>query len=206
MKRLNSILLIMISFLVGIIEEKRENILELDVNGVGFEVNVSSNTLGSLPMQGNNVKIYTYMAVREDDISLYGFSSLEEKDLFFKLISVSGIGPKMAIGILSGLSISDLTMAIIKADTKLLSKIKGLGKKTAERLCLELKDKLSVLSLPEENLFTNDYDEDALQMAVDTLISLGINKNDAYMLARSYATKDATAEEIISKSLRGYKG
>ena len=196
----------MISFLVGIIEEKRENILELDVNGVGFEVNVSSNTLGSLPMQGNNVKIYTYMAVREDDISLYGFSSLEEKDLFFKLISVSGIGPKMAIGILSGLSISDLTMAIIKADTKLLSKIKGLGKKTAERLCLELKDKLSVLSLPEENLFTNDYDEDALQMAVDTLISLGINKNDAYMLARSYATKDATAEEIISKSLRGYKG
>lgn len=196
----------MISFLVGIIEEKHEGILELDVNGVGFEVNVSSNTLGSLPMQGNNVKIYTYMAVREDDISLYGFSSIEERELFFKLISVSGIGPKMAISILSGLTLSDLTMAIIKSDTRILSKIKGLGKKTAERLCLELKDKLSVLSLPEENLFNNEYDEDALQMAVDTLISLGINKNDAYMLARSHATKDATAEEIISKSLRGYKG
>ena len=196
----------MISFLVGIIEEKHEGILELDVNGVGFEVNVSSNTLGALPMQGNNVKIYTYMSVREDDISLYGFSSIEERDLFFKLISVSGIGPKMAIGILSGLSLSDLTMAIVKNDTKLLSKIKGLGKKTAERLCLELKDKLSVLSLPEDNMFITEYDEDALQMAVDTLISLGINKNDAYMLARSYATKDSTAEEIISKSLRGYKG
>lgn len=196
----------MISFLVGIIEEKRECILELDVNGVGFEVNVSSNTLGALPMQGNNVKIYTYMAVREDDISLYGFSTIEERELFFKLISVSGIGPKMAIGILSGLTLSDLTMAIIKGDIKLLSKIKGLGKKTAERLCLELKDKLSVLSTPEESIFNNEYDEDALQMAVDTLISLGINKNDAYMLARSHATKDATAEEIISKSLRGYKG
>lgn len=196
----------MISFLVGLIEEKNENKLELDVNGVGFEVNVSSNTLASLPMQGNNVKIYTYMAVREDDISLYGFSTIEERELFFKLISVSGIGPKMAIGILSGLSISDLTMAIIKADTKLLSKIKGLGKKTAERLCLELKDKLSVISSPDESVFNDEYDEDALQMAIDTLISLGINRNDAYMLARSYATKDATAEEIISESLRGYKG
>lgn len=197
----------MISFLVGLIEEKNENKLELDVNGVGFEVNISSNTLASLPMQGNNVKVYTYMAVREDDISLYGFSTIEERELFFKLISVSGIGPKMAIGILSGLSISDLTMAIIKADTKLLSKIKGLGKKTAERLCLELKDKLSVISSPDDSVFNNDeYDEDALQMAIDTLISLGINRNDAYMLARSYATKDATAEEIISKSLRGYKG
>jgi len=196
----------MISFLVGIIEDKREGILELDVNGVGFEVNVSANTLGALPMQGNNVKIYTYMAVREDDISLYGFSSIEERELFFKLISVSGIGPKMAVGILSGMTLSDLTMAIVKSDTRILSKIKGLGKKTAERLCLELKDKLSILSLSEESVFENDYDEDALQMAVDTLISLGINKNDAYMLARSYATKDATAEEIISKSLRGYKG
>lgn len=196
----------MISFLIGVIEEKRESILELNVNGVGFEVNASSNTLGALPMPGSNIKIYTYLAVREDDVSLYGFSSVEERELFFKLISVSGIGPRMALSILSGLSISDLTMAIINCDTRLLSKIKGLGKKTAERVCLELKDKLSILSMPETNLFKNEYDEDALQMAVDTLISLGINKNDAYVLARSYATKDTTAEEIISKSLRGYKG
>ena len=196
----------MISFLVGKIEEKREYLLELDVNGVGFELNVSTNTLASLPMQNNTVKILTYMAVREDDISLYGFSTIEERDLFFKLISVSGIGPKMAISILSGLSISDLTLAIINADIKLLSKIKGLGKKTAERLCLELKDKMSVLNLSEDKMFTVEYDEDALKMAVDTLITLGINKNDAYMLARTYATKDSTAEEIISKSLRGYKG
>ena len=196
----------MISFLIGVIEEKRESILELNVNGVGFEVNASSNTLGALPMPGSNIKIYTYLAVREDDVSLYGFSSVEERELFFKLISVSGIGRRMALSILSGLSISDLTMAIINCDTRLLSKIKGLGKKTAERVCLELKDKLSILSMPETNLFKNEYDEDALQMAVDTLISLGINKNDAYVLARSYATKDTTAEEIISKSLRGYKG
>ncbi len=196
----------MISFLLGTIEEKKENLLVLNVGGVGFELLVSNNTLATLPMEGNNVKVYTYMAVREDDISLYGFSSQEERELFFKLITVSGIGPKMAISILSGMSISDLTIAIIKGDDKLLSKIKGLGKKTAERLCLELKDKLSPLSNMETTQENFDYDEDAVQMATDTLISLGINKNDAYMLARSYSANNATAEEIISKALRGYKG
>lgn len=196
----------MISFLIGTIEEKRENILSLNVGGVGFELNVSNATLSTLPMEGINVKIHTYMAVREDDISLYGFSSIEERDLFFKLITVSGIGPKMAISILSGLAVSDLIVAIINEDSKLLSKIKGLGKKTAERLCLELKDKLSPIGGVSQPTFDTNYNEDAVQMAVDTLISLGINKNDAYMLARSNATADSTAEEIISKSLRGYKG
>lgn len=197
----------MISFLIGIIEEKQENMLVLNVNGVGYEINVSANTLSSLPMEGEKVKILTYMAVREDGVYLFGFSSKEERELFFKLISVSGIGPKMAISILSGLSLSDLVMAIINQDHKLLSKIKGLGKKTAERICLELKDKLSITGENIENAsFGGDYNEDAVQMATDTLISLGINKNDAYMLARANATAESTAEEIISKSLRGYRG
>lgn len=197
----------MISFLVGVIEEKRENLVVIDVNGVGFEVNVSNNTLVSLPFEGESAKIYTYLAVREDGISLFGFSSVEERNLFNKLITVSGVGPKLAITILSGLSLSDLTVAIAKEDTKLLSKIKGLGKKTAERLCLELKDKLDVLTFGnEETSFDTNYDEDAVQMATDTLISLGISKNEAYMLARANAANNATAEEIISKSLRGYKG
>lgn len=197
----------MISFLIGIIEEKQENMLVLNVGGVGYELTVSSNTLQSLPMEGESVKILTYMAVREDGVFLFGFSSKEERDIFYKLISVSGIGPKMAISILSGLALSDLVVAIVKQDCKLLSKIKGLGKKTAERLCLELKDKLSVTGETIETVsFGSDFDEDAVQMATDTLISLGINKNDAYMLARANATAQSTAEEIISKSLRGYKG
>ncbi len=196
----------MISFLIGTIEEKKENLLVLNVGGVGFELCVSNSTLSSLPLEGNNIKIFCFMAVREDDISLYGFSSQEERELFLKLITVSGIGPKMAIAILSGMSISDLTIAIIKGDDKLLSKIKGLGKKTAERLCLELKDKLAPISSTDITQENFDYDEDAVQMATDTLISLGINKNDAYMLARSYSANNATAEEIISKALRGYKG
>ena len=195
----------MISFLVGVIEEKGENSLVLDVNGVGYELAVSSTTLSTLPMAGESVKIFTYMAVREDGVFLFGFSSKEERDVFFKLISVSGVGPKMAITILSGLSLSDLTIAIVKEDSSLLSKIKGLGKKTAERICLELKDKLGPIST-SETTFSADYDEDAVQMATDTLISLGINKNEAYMLARANAQNDATAEEIISKAVRGYKG
>ena len=115
------------------------------------------------------MKIFTYMAVREDGVFLFGFSSKEERDVFFKLISVSGVGPKMAITILSGLSLSDLTIAIVKEDSSLLSKIKGLGKKTAERICLELKDKLGPIST-SETTFSADYNEDAVQMATDTLI------------------------------------
>lgn len=196
----------MISFLVGVIEEKNENQLIMDVNGVGYDVCVSSNTLSSLPLAGETVKIYTYLAVREDGVYLYGFSSKEERELFYKLITVSGVGPKLAISILSGLSLSDLILAIIQEDSKLLSKIKGLGKKTAERICLELKDKLDKNQSLDVPKFDTNYNEDAVQMATDTLISLGINKNEAYMLARANAQNDATAEEIISKALRGYKG
>jgi len=196
----------MISFLVGIIEEKSEGCVQINVNGMGFEVFVSNNTLVALPNVGETTKILTYMAVREDGMFLFGFANNEEKDLFLKLITVSGVGPKVAQGILSGMSISDLIVAIKTEDTRLLSKIKGLGKKTAERICLELKDKVTTIGIPLETGLPEIIDEDAVEMATETLISLGINKNDAYRLARSYAGEGVSAEEIISKALRGYKG
>lgn len=191
----------MISFLMGVIEEKRENVVVMNVNGVGYELNISSNTLSSVCV-GDVTKVHTYMAVREDDVSLYGFATLEERDLFYKLISVNGVGPKMAVTILSGMSISSLSIAIANKDIKLLSKIKGLGAKTAERICLELKDKVSAFPILEGDAPEN-FNEDEVQMATDTLIALGINKSEAYMLARSNAGENATAEEIIAKSLRG---
>ena len=191
----------MISFLMGVIEEKRENVLIVNVGGVGYELTVSASTFSNAHI-GDVTKILTYMAVREDDVSLYGFSSAEERELFYKLISVSGVGPKMAITILSGLSFTSLCSAIACKDVKLLSKIKGLGAKTAERICLELKDKVSAFPLIDGEAPEN-YIEDEVQMATDTLIALGINKSEAYMLARSNAGENATAEEIIAKSLRG---
>ncbi len=195
----------MIAFLVGTIEEKRENLLTMDVNGVGYELSISNNTLVSLPMEGETAKVLTYLQVSENTgVCLYGFATTEEKAMFLKLITVSGIGPKMAIGILSGMKLSDLIVAIINEDSNMLSKIKGLGKKSAERICLELKDKVSTNGFAIENntQLSGNYNETALNDAVDTLINLGVNKNDAYKLARSKATENTTAEEIILKVLR----
>ena len=196
----------MISFLVGIIEEKSDSTLTLDVNGVGYELGISRSTYLSLPAEGERAKVLTFMSVREDGVSLFGFATKEEKELFLKINSVSGIGPRVAIGILSGMPISELIKSILQGDLRSLSAIKGLGKKTAERLCLELKDTLSPVGVLSENEKTFDYDEDAVALATDTLISLGVNKNEAYNLAKSNAGPNATAEEIISKSLRGYRG
>ncbi len=197
----------MIAFLVGTIEEKYENMLVMDVNGVGYELLISNNTLVALPNVNETTKVLTYLHVKEDGVALYGFATPEEKSIFMKLITVSGVGPKMAITILSGMKISDLIVAISREDVSLLSKIKGLGKKTAERICLELKDKINATGF-ETDLFNykenlgNFINENALKDAVDTLIALGVNKNEAYGLARANAGDGATAEEIILKVLR----
>ena len=197
----------MIAFLVGTIEEKYENVLIMDVNGVGYELLISNNTLVALPNVNETTKVLTYLHVKEDGVALYGFATPEEKSIFMKLITVSGVGPKMAITILSGMKISDLIVAISREDVSLLSKIKGLGKKTAERVCLELKDKINATGF-ETDLFNykenigNFINENALKDAVDTLIALGVNKNEAYGLARANAGDGATAEEIIWKVLR----
>lgn len=196
----------MIAFLIGRIEEKKEGICVLDVNGVGYELLVSNNTLDALPRMGENCKVLTYLQVSENTgVCLYGFATEEEKGMFEKLITVSGVGPKSALGVLSGMRLSDLLVCIVSGDANALSKIKGLGKKTAERICLELKDKITSNGLPlldGDITLENDVNESALNDAVATLISLGVNKNEAYRLARAKATISATAEEIILQVLR----
>lgn len=194
----------MISFLIGTIEEKYENTLVMNVNGVGYELTISNNALVSLPIEGETAKVLTYMHVKEDGIALYGFGNAEEKNMFMKLITVSGIGPKMAITILSGIKLSDLVLAIVSENTNVLSKIKGLGKKSAERICLELKDKVNSanLSMFDGQELPESYNESALNDAVETLVTLGVNKNEAYRLARSKVTENITAEEIIMQVLR----
>ncbi len=197
----------MISFLVGTIEEKNENLLVLDVNGVGYEMAISNNTLASLPMEGETVKVLTYLQVSENTgVCLYGFATAEEKAMFEKLITVSGIGPKSAIAVLSGVKLSELMTAIANGDTTALSKVKGLGKKSAERICLELKDKITAVSLGgfDDLPLMENINEGVLNDAVQTLINLGVNKNEAYRLARSKMAENSTAEEIILKVLKEY--
>lgn len=195
----------MYAYIIGVITQKEEGKIALENNGIGYEINVSNLTLNSFSFENQPVKIYTYLVVREDDMSLYGFASLEEKSMFLKLISVGGIGPKMAIGILSEISLSGLMSAIASEDLKTLCKVKGLGKKTAERLILELKDKVNPLEAIALGgmVETNDIDENIVEDAIVTLTGLGISKNEAYKLVKEVAKKDMTLEDIITKVLRG---
>ena len=190
----------MINYIIGKVTEKKENMIVVESNGIGYEIQVSSHTANSIEFDNEYAKILTYMQVKEDGIFLYGFISKEEKNMFLKLISVSGIGPKMAIGILSGVTIPELINAILSQDVKMLCTIKGLGKKTAERLLVELKDQ----TMPNVNVVSNDnLNYNAIDQVTDALVSLGVGKNEAYRLAKDNAENGLSVEEIITKCLRG---
>ena len=192
----------MFSFLTGILEEKGDNIAVINCNGVGFEINVSDTTIYELPNKGELATIYTYMAVREDAITLFGFASREEKSAFLKLTSVSGIGGKMAIAILSAMPVADLIEAIVTENIRLLSSIKGLGKKTAERLVVELKNSFDDLQLSMLSPRNSTIHTSAIEEAIDTLVAMGLTRFDTTQVVKNVATSDDTAEEIIKKSLK----
>lgn len=195
----------MYSYIVGVVTQKEANKITLENNGIGYEINVSNQTLDAITFENDPIRIYTYLNVKEDEMSLYGFLSLEEKDMFLKLLTVGGIGPKMALGILSEITISGLMNAIASEDLKRLCKVKGLGKKTAERLILELKDKinpLEALALGKDEE-VNMPDESIINDAISTLTGLGVGKNEAYRMVKEVATKDMSLEQIITNVLRG---
>ena len=192
----------MINFVTGEIVAKNENSAVLDYNGMGFEIFVSTTSLVSMGQIGDSARLFTYMNVKEDEISLYGFLTIEEKNMFLKLITVSGVGPKMALGILSGLSLSDLAVAIKGEDIKLLSTIKGLGKKTAERLVLELKDKIDLVGFATVSEVNDEINVNMVDEATEALVALGISKNEAYRLAKLNATGAESTEDIIRKTFQ----
>ena len=194
----------MFSFIIGKIEEKQEGLVVINNNDIGYEINVSNNTLCSLPGINEQVKLYTYFQVREDGVSLFGFSTLDEKRLFLQLITVSGVGPKMAISILSGARLSDIGVSIANGDISLLAKIKGCGKKTAERIIVELRDKIDAFGLAVDTIQTPiaSFDNGVVNDAVETLISLGINRNEALRLVKLVIADNDTVEDVIAKVLR----
>ena len=195
----------MISYICGKLAYKDEGIVVIETGGIGYNVAISNNTYQTLPYAGEECKIYTHMVVKEDAISLVGFSTLQEKALFEKLITVSGVGPKLALCVLSGLNYKDLILAILREETNIIGKIKGVGKKTSERIVLELRDQLTnfddITGMTFEK--TDDLPSVAIEEAIGTMMSLGLTKHDATNLIKSVASPKDTVEEIITKALKG---
>ena len=193
--------------LTGKINRIDDNMIAVNVHDVCYEVTCSLNSIDDL--RGEGVKtVYTYLYVREDTCMLFGFSSLEEKRMFLNLISVSGIGPKMAISILSGMSPKMLAGSIVNGNISMLTKIKGLGKKTAELIVLKLKEKMEdvakVVNNPMDGFSIQEEVVDftrEMADAISVLVELGIKKEEATKLVKSKANKEDKTEDIIKKCL-----
>lgn len=191
----------MISFLRGRFVEKTPTHVWLDVNGVGYELHISLNTYSKIQQKEEGL-LYTILLIREDAHLLYGFSDLSERDLFQQLISVSGVGASTARVMLSYLKPDELIQAIVQGNVKALESIKGIGKKTAERLVLELKDKLAKIApiLNNSPLINNSLQQDAL----NALTALGIPKQAASMAVEKTlkANPEMGVEDLVKMALR----
>lgn len=198
----------MIGRLRGRLAEKHPPRLLLDVNGVGYEVEAPMSTFYQLPAVGEEVSLHTHLVVREDAHALYGFFSERERALFRSLIKVSGIGPRVAITILSGISADDFVACVNHNDTASLTRLPGIGKKTAERLVVEMRDRLAdwgdvgVPAIPAAAGSANTPPADAVQDAVSALIALGYKAPDASRMVRAVAADDLGSEELIRRALQ----
>lgn len=196
----------MIALLKGILTNKSPEQLIIDVNGVGYDLAVSQNTYRSLPSAGEEARLFVYTHVAEGVLALYGFSTPEEKLLFKRLISVSGIGPRLGLAILSGYAPQEIIEAILQENLIKLTSISGIGKKTAERLVIELKDKLVELASPTlegGTMFARSSGRGATyDDALSALLNLGYNRSTAEQaLTRIVIRPEIPLEHIIKESL-----
>ncbi len=193
----------MIAFLKGYIEEKREGKVILDVSGVGYEVEISSITQEQLESAGSEVKLLIYHHITDSDQRLFGFFSTDEKALFEKLITVKGVGPKLGLTILSGLPADQLIGAITNAEAATLSKVPGIGKKTAERIIVELKDKLAEYAASAGVTPTSSSESGVMGEAISALEALGFKKKESEQAVLK-ALKNSGSENasiVIKKAL-----
>lgn len=195
----------MFSYIKGNLENKNINFIVLDVNGMGFRIYMSQKSIDNLPEINNEVKIFTYMQVREDDISLFGFNTQEELRMFELLIGVSGVGAKSAITMLSNIEASTFAIAIISNDLDKLTKIPGIGKKTAQRIVLELKDKMKKESIEtkinakeiENEVQVNSKKEEV----ISALIVLGYTRVQINNVIEKIQIDQLSIEDIIKQAL-----
>lgn len=198
----------MISYISGTLENINENSIIIENNSIGYNIQVSNMTISNLPQIGNIVKIHTYMNVKEDGISLYGFLKINELEIFNMLITVSGIGPKSALSLLSSMSPNQITLAIASEDIISLSRGQGIGKKTAQRIVLELKDKIksnSIINTVEsfdninEAVNVNNLEK---QDAIDALISLGFTRSEVVKVVMNIGVEGMSSQQIIKNALK----
>ena len=193
----------MSKYLNGILAEVDTDSIVVEVNGIGYGVNVPVSVIENVREIGSNIKIYTYMNVKEDDVSLYGFLTKDELDIFKRVISVSGIGPQGGLAILSTLSADDLRFAVLSDDAKAISKAPGIGLKTASKLILELKDKFDLQEAFEKKsnnvMQTSVRNNSEAQDAVEALVALGYLSTDALKAVRSLDIDDSISSGNIVK-------
>ncbi len=195
----------MYAHFLGKIEEILSDKVILEVNNIGYEIYMPESILSTLEIN-SNLKIYTYLHVREDDMKLFGFTKKEELNFFKKIINVSGVGPKMAIGIISNIKVEDMCVAIATDNITLLKSIPGVGNKLAQKIILELKDKVLKDQMNEikeigreSKLKSNDKE---LQEAISALVALGFLKRNIEEVIVKYNLQEGTVEEIIKNVLK----
>ena len=197
----------MITHLSGTIVESSPAQVIIDVQGVGYELQIPTSSFSSLPAAGKKAQIFTHLAIRDDAHILYGFATAKERELFRLLVhTVSGIGPRIALNVLSGMSPRDFSLAVREANTKRLSQISGLGKKTAERIVVELKDKLATTTLWESsvNEESDETTNGVAQDAIAALTALGYKPSDASKrveAAQKMLGTDVELDKLIKASL-----
>jgi len=197
----------MITHLAGTLVESLPTQIVVDVGGVGYHLLIPLSSYDKLPPAGSQLKILTHLAVREDAHVLYGFATTAERDLFRLLVGhVSGIGPKTALDVLSGTSVQSFKSAVVAGDIAALSRIKGIGKKTAERIVVELKDKVGVAAVWEASSAAHAPSAEDLKVndAVLALIALGYKQVDAHKAVKAVSMKNpaATVEELVTAGLK----
>lgn len=194
----------MYAYISGTIDSINESQVIIDNGGIGYAINASNHLLAKLPPKGSPIKIFTYTHVKEDCFELYGFGTTDDRDIFLKLISVSGVGCKSALQILSNIDVTALICAIANGDVKALSGVKGIGKKTAERIIIELKEKvhLDVTNATDGEMLTIGIGDAIADEAVMALVALGIGKAEAIKAVGAARKLSDSTEKIITLALR----
>jgi len=198
-----------IAYLNGVLAEKNPAKVIVECCGVGYEALIPLSTFDRLPATGGNVKLFTYHAVREDDEILFGFSTTAERDMFTMVTAVSGVGPKTALAVLSGFTVGDLQLAIAQGDAKRISNVKGIGKKTAERIVVELKDKVNPVEALANSSAASDGAQGAvLKDAMLALTALGFPEDKAQKMVADVLEADPAVSDsgtVIKRALGGGK-